>query len=115
MKISIRDVQVGRFFVKTYQVREIIRDQGHDVQYREYDFETGEPQPFLPGSCSKEHITRWAVRECTSEEVSRMQRRAADVVQKQVGDEYIRKILDAIPDEVLINEMRRRGLSLDDG
>lgn len=113
MKISIKDVQVGRFFVKTYQVREIISELDYDVQYREYDFETGEPQPFLPGSCSKEHITRWAIRECTPEEVARMQRDLADLVQKKIGDDYVRKILNAIPDTVLIKEMRRRGLTLD--
>ena len=100
--------------MKTYQVREIIKDLGDRVQYREYDFETGEPQPFLPGSCGKEHITRWAVRECTPEEIARMKRDVADVVQAQVGDEYVRGLLDTIPDQVLINEMRRRGLSLDE-
>lgn len=114
MKISIRDIQVGRFFLKTYQVREIIKDLGASVQYREYDFDTGDPQPFLPGSCSKEHITRWAVRECTAEEVARMKRNAADIMQEQVGHEYVRRFLDAIPDDVLIDEMRRRGLSLED-
>ncbi|MBL8101714.1 MAG: hypothetical protein JNM02_04220 [Anaerolineales bacterium] len=114
MKISIRDVQVGRFFVKTYQVREIVKDLGYDVQYREYDFDTGEPQPFLPGQCSKEHITRWAVRECAPEEVARMKRDWADAVQEEIGNEYVRNLLNAIPYEVLINEMRRRGLSLDE-
>ena len=113
MKISIRDVQVGRFFVKSYAVREIIKDYGDRVQYRTYLFETGSPEPFLPGECSKEHLTRWAERECTPEEVARMKREEAEVVEHQIGAQYAKELLNAIPDNLLIEEMRRRGLSLD--
>lgn len=73
MSISIKDVQVGKFFVCGYKVREVIGENGDEVDYYSYLLDTGEPLCETTGRCSKRHITRIAQRQATLEEISRMQ------------------------------------------
>ena len=111
MKISVRDVQIGKFFVKDWGVREITADLGYQVQYRSYDLRTGEPSSELAGLCSKEHMTRWAQRPCTLKELAKMQREKGQVVEEEFTEQYIRDFLSKIPDAMLAAEVRRRGMS----
>lgn len=113
MSIPLQDVKVGQFLVKGQYVREIVRDYGNRVQYRTYLLKTGQPQPVLE-ACTKQHLLHWAERECTVEEFARMNVREARMLERQTNSFYIRKLLDVIPNDELVQEVRRRGLSLDD-
>lgn len=114
MAISIKDVQVGRFFVNEYMVREISREgNGDNIFYYSYLLETGEPAHETSDMCSKRQITRWAIREATPIEISRMQTKEARRQETNSGMKMMYEILYRIPDEVLIEEIKRRGLSLD--
>jgi len=112
MKISVQDVRVGKLFVKDWGVREITADFGYEVRYRSYDLNSGEPFPGRPGLCSREHITRWAQRECTPKEAARMQREKGRDIEEEAIGQYIRIFLNKVPDHMLVAEIRRRGLSL---
>lgn len=112
MSISIRDVQPNRFFVRSYAVREIIADLGEEVKYRTYLLETGEPISSLPALCSKRQIFRWAEREATNEEISRMQILLATQNEQGKIQEISDAVIASIPDELLLEEVRRRGLSI---
>ena len=113
MKISIQDVQAGRFFVKSYMVREIIEDFGRDVKYRSYLLESGEPAKTFSSECSKRHITRWAEREAAPEEIDRMQISDAHKQEEIAAQTLFHNIMSQIPGELLLEEIRHRGLTLE--
>jgi len=112
MKIAVQDVQVGKLFVKDWTVREITADFGYEVRYRSYDLNSGAPVPDRPGLCSREHITRWAQRECTPKEAARMQREKGREAEEETVEQNIRSFLSKVPDHLLAAEARRRGLKL---
>jgi hypothetical protein len=112
MSISIKDVQVGKFFVCGYMVREIAREEGENVIYYTYLLDTGEPMYETSDLCSKRQITRVAQREATLEEISRMQKRKARDSESYHGRKMAMEILEQIPDAWLVEEVKRRGLSV---
>ncbi len=112
MDMPIGNVTVGSFLVKGRYVREIVRDYGSRVQYRTYTLATGKPEPILE-ACTKQHLILWAERHCTPLEVSRLKVAEAKTWEPNVDPYYIRVLLDVIPDDELIKEVRRRGLPFD--
>ncbi len=112
MTVSIKDVQVGKFFVCDYTVREIVREKGDDVVYYTYLLETGEPLHETSSGCSKRQITRKADREATPIEIRRMRTDEARKIETSYGIGFVKEILSRIPDEALIEEIKRRGLSI---
>lgn len=112
MAISIKDIHVGKFFVNDYMVREVVREKGDDIAYYAYLLDTGEPLHETSSGCSKRQITRWASREATSIEVRRMKTAEARELETQWGMRKVKEMLAKIPDEALIQEVKRRGLSV---
>lgn len=112
MAISIKDVKAGKFFVCDYMVREIIREKGDYVVYYTYLLNTGEPMYETSDGCSKRQITRKASREATPEEIARMQTLAARGSEEFFAIQTIKTLLPEIPDEMLIKEVKRRGLTI---
>jgi hypothetical protein len=113
MDIPIEDVKVGLFLVKGGYVREIVRDYGDRVRYRTYALATGKPEPILE-ACRKQHLIHWAERLCTLEEIRRLKVNDASAWEPSMDSFHLRALLGAIPDTDLVQEVRRRGLSLDD-
>jgi hypothetical protein len=109
--MTIDHVRVGRFYVneKKWLVREITSEtaEGH-VHWRSYWLEDGRPtgDSLL---CSKYHITRWASREATPEEVAPMQRHEAVALENVRVLKWLNLMLENAPDERLLAEIRRRG------
>ncbi len=112
MDFPIEDAKVGLFLIKGGYVREIVRDYGDRVQYRTYVLATGKPEPILE-ACRKRHLIHWAERVCTPAELSRLKVDEARAWEPNMDSFYLRGLLDAIPDSDLVQEVRRRGLSLD--
>ena len=112
MDIPSGDVKVGLFLVKGRYVREIVKDYGSRVQYRTYTLATGKPEPILE-ACTKQHLIHWADRLCTPLELSRMKVTEAQAWEPNMDSYYIRVLLDVIPDDELIKEVRRRRLPCD--
>lgn len=112
MPISIKDVQVGKFFVCGYMVREIAREEEENVIYYTYLLNTGEPMYEISSLCSKRQITRVAQREATLEEIKGMKTLEARRSEEHWGFQRVKEILPMIPDEELIKEIKRRGLSI---
>ncbi len=113
MKITIEDVQVGEFFVKQYLVREIVIDEYVDVKYRTYFLDDGKPSPPSLSQCSKRWITKWAERKATPEEIARMQRKQAIKQGNERALTLTLEILRLAPDELLLDEVRHRGYSIE--
>jgi hypothetical protein len=108
-------IRVGGFYVSESKglVREVWDEKDGDVYWRAYVLRTGEP---LGGGlvCSKYHLSRWADREATPEEIERM--RVDQAVGKEMarGMEIANLVLQNMPDEMLLAEVRRRGLTVSD-
>jgi hypothetical protein len=113
MDIPIQDAKVGLFLIKGGYVREIVRDYGERVQYRTYVLATGKPEPVLE-ACRKRHLIHWAERLCTLEELRRLKVEDARALEQNSDSFHLRVLLNTIPDTELVQEVRRRGLSLDD-
>jgi hypothetical protein len=113
MGISIKDVQVGKFFVHSYAVREIARIKGDDVVYYTYLLDTGESTHSTSSMCSKREITRWSDRLATSEEVARMKITDARKSEEAYAVDVGKRVLQGVPDDWLIEEIKRRGLTVE--
>ncbi len=110
MSILNKEVQVGKFYVNGWSVREIFRDLGDQVSYYKYDLNTGEAYSRTTSQCSKRHITRWAEREATSEEIHKLKLHDARTQEEKFSKDIAKDILRSIPDEWLLSEVERRGL-----
>ena len=107
------DVQVGHFYLRKGGgfVREIqYETPDGDVGWRDYDYHDG--KPFSSGLCSKYHLSQWAERELTPSEVLKMQTGKADEVQEVRNAALTRAVLQALSDEELLAELRRRGIDI---
>ena len=111
------EIKVGHFYVGRkiyYLVREVTREtDANDVCWRSYDKETGEATGDS-GNCSKQSLAQWAEREATEEEKAKLNRNQADAKQIARAVRYIENALIDAPDEMLLDEVRRRGLKLED-
>jgi hypothetical protein len=108
-------VRVGGFYVNDNKglVREIRSETGDgDVQWQAYELRDGAPSPGGSGLCSKNTIFQWATREATEEEISMMQTYEARTNEMKKEFELLDGILKALPDEMLIAEAQRRGLTI---
>lgn len=107
-------IKVGGFYAseKKGLVREITDEKNGDVYWRSYDLRTGE----ATGDslvCSKYHLTQWAEREATPEEVAKMKRGDADTKDMARVMKMVDLVLKNITDEQLLAEVRRRGLNVE--
>ncbi len=105
------EVRVGGFYVNQRKdlVREITNnDWAGKVHWRSYYLRTGEATgDFL--MCSPEHILKWADREASLEEVSRLKRLDAAAKESARAIEWAEIVLKNMPDDRLFAEVRRRG------
>ena len=110
-QVTIDDVRTGHFFVceKKGLVREITADPDHNgnVQWRSYWLDGRPTGDSL--MCSVAHIVHWADREATAQEVARMQRHEAAVMEDAKVLGWLNRMLENAPDEYLLAEIRRRG------
>jgi len=109
------EIQVGRFYVGrkiSYLVREITHERNaNDVHWRSYDVATGEATGDS-GVCSKQSLAQWAEREATEEEKAKLNREQAEVKDAVKAFWHFENALRNAPDEMLLAEVRRRGLKL---
>lgn len=112
MKAS--EITIGEFYVsKTgWQVREAVRGT-QDGRVHWYDYALSDGEPIGDGICSYESLARWAERIATPDEITRL--RIVEARQKQLdrGVEFASLVLKSIPDEMLLDDVRRRGLKLE--
>jgi type IV secretory pathway ATPase VirB11/archaellum biosynthesis ATPase len=66
------------------------------------------------GVCSKQSMAQWAEREATEEEKAKLNRDQAVVKEIAEAFRYFENALRNAPDEMLLDEVRRRGLKLED-
>ena len=89
--------------------REVLEIQGERVEYRDFLISDGQPMMSWR-SCSQSTFRRFAVRECTSEEISRLKRDG--VPQAGLTNLLTKLAIEATSDSDLLKEVRRRGLSV---
>jgi hypothetical protein len=65
------------------------------------------------GACSKNALAQWAEREATEEEKAKLNRDQADAKQIARSVRYVENALMNAPDEMLLDEVRRRGLKIE--
>jgi hypothetical protein len=107
---DIDRIQVGRCFVseKKGLIREITSETVDGmVHWRSYDLFDGRSTGDSL-MCSKEHICRWADREATEEEKASLERDAL-TIKERTELSMISYALANVPDQRLIDEIRRRG------
>jgi hypothetical protein len=118
--MKTESVKIGGFYVneKKGLVREVAdQDYRGEVFWRSYQLSNGRPT----GDsliCSRVTLARWADREATKEEIGRMRRKEALMKEKKSSIEMLDSIfgemadavIKTIPDERLLEEVRRRGL-----
>jgi len=109
------EFKVGHFYVgrkSSYLVREIPHERSaNDVHWRSYDIATGEATGDS-GVCSKQSMAHWAEREATEEEKAKLNRDQAEIKDAVKAIRYFENALRNAPDEMLLAEVRRRGLKL---
>jgi hypothetical protein len=103
------DIEVGGAYVKGedgpfIRVVETIRGDG-GVQWRDFERDGGEP--IGSGLCSLYAFRKWAGRRATAEERGRLRWDRA----RQKDLEYVRGLIDSIPDGIFHEEHRRRNLA----
>jgi hypothetical protein len=107
------EIKVGHFYVgrkASYLVREITDERSaNDVYWRSYDVATGEATGDS-GVCSTQSVAQWAEREATEEEKAKLDRDQADVKDAVKVIRYFENALRNAPDDLLLAEVRRRGL-----
>lgn len=88
MAISIKDVQVGKFFICGQRVREIAQEAAEEdnIIYYTYLLKTGNPLYETSDTCSKHQICRIADREATSHEIARMKTQEARNTEQHLWD-----------------------------
>jgi hypothetical protein len=89
--------------------REVLEIEGGRVAYRDFAISDGEPMSSWR-QCSQSTFRSFAVRECTPEEISRLRRN--EVSRAELGSRMITLDIKDISDSDLLNEVRRRGLSV---
>lgn len=111
------EIKVGGLYVGgkiSYLIREVydISADG-DVRWRSYFIKTGEPtgDSFL---CSKRTMAQWSEREATEEEKAKLNRDQAISMELDRAYQYVEYVLRNMPDQMLLDEVRRRGLKLGD-
>lgn len=109
------EIKVGHFYVKSGLglAREIYAeaDNGY-VYWRSYDLNTGRSTGDSL-MCSKTTLAQWADREATPEEASRFACRDEEFIEQAKAWDFANTLLKALPDEMLLDEVRRRGLNLE--
>jgi len=109
------EIKIGRFYVgskTSYLVREITRERSaNNVYWRSYEVATGEATGDS-GACSIQAMAKWAEREATEEEKAKLNRAQAEAKEIVQAVRYVENALRNAPDEMLLDEVRRRGLKL---
>lgn len=108
-------IKVGGVYIsKKYSTlaREILSEtNGGNMHWRGYDLTTGIAND--QGVCSKETIVTWMSREATPEEINKLNRAEAVIAEIQRANDLARTILLAVPDDWLLEEVQRRGLTIE--
>lgn len=112
MGVGVREIRAGGFYANEEKgyVREAARvEEDGTVHWRAYFLSTGESA--WSGACSLAHLMRWSDREATPDEVGRLRRADAELEEIEAGAELLFGLLGRLPDDVLLAEVRRRGLA----
>lgn len=74
--LARREITTGKCYVNDSVeiIREVLKVERHTVTYNEYDLTTGKLHGAPHGEAGKAELIRWADREATDEERSRLQR-----------------------------------------
>ena len=106
------NIQVGRFYINEKKIfaREVARIEDEMVLYRNFGYPDGKPIG-MGGRCSLYAFGIWAARPLADEEAEEFRAIAAPQRAKEER-EFLRVIFDKMPDEMLLNEVRRRKLRL---
>jgi hypothetical protein len=112
-RVQPGDIRVGGFYVNEgkQKVREVWQagSEPATFHWRGYWLDTG--QPTGDGLvCNIWSMSRWADREATPEEISRLDveyGRLADIAKTQ---DFVMMVLKNVPDDLLLEEARSRGL-----
>lgn len=86
-------------------IRVVQKIEDGDVRWRDFGADDG--MPIGDGLCSLSYFKRWASRRLTEEEQSKLRWDLARV-QDQM---FLRGLLERIPDELLLQEVKHRGLT----
>jgi hypothetical protein len=115
-ELDANAIRVGGFYVNDEKglVREVWREQDvFTVCWRSYWLDSGDPTG--DGlACSKLHLSRWANREATKEEIERMNAEFGEVIDIAKSQDLMVKLIEYIPNDLLVAEAKRRGLLKDD-
>ena len=110
--MNINDIKIGKYCISRYalQIREITEDLDNDVQFITYNISTGNPKDGIAVT-SKLKMSQWAEGEATSEEIKKLHKS----IQIQADNSRMTMVLDilkAIPDDMLLYEIKKRGISI---
>lgn len=92
-----------------YIARVIISLQGATIIYADFGWPDGtlfNPQ----GRCDRNTFRRWAGRQLTADERSKLDLSQAMTLADNKLEDLCRRVISSIPDEMLLAEVRRRGL-----
>lgn len=109
--LTVKDIREGGFYVNETKgyVREAARITNDGiVRWRAYFFPSGESA--WSAACSLGYFMRWAEREASAEEIGRMRRSEAEFAEIEAEADLTFRFLKALPDALLLEEVRRRGL-----
>lgn len=108
------EVQAGGFYVNDGKgiVREVFDElESGNVHWRSYYLQTGEPTGDS-SVCSRLRICTWANRVATDEEIERMNIEYGHLAHVAQAQDLTEKLIRMIPDGDLLEEVRRRGLTI---
>jgi hypothetical protein len=118
-----RDLRVHQFYTNDTAlfIRQITANDGALFFYRDFSASDGKPLGVGVSACRHEAFARWAIRECTAEEIGRCDLSAADrqteelsstvrqLVEAGTRNDVIFPILDAIDPAHLVAYLERQG------
>lgn len=107
--IEVRGVYTNRSEVFAREVLELV---GYDVIYRDFALRDGKPMSSY-SKCSLHTFRTWTARRCTPEEDARLLRNVpsrSDLMLRNLAADPKKLTLEAISDDELLAEVRRRGL-----
>jgi hypothetical protein len=103
------EIVVGGAYVKGQDgpfIR-VVQDISEDGEVQWRDFERNDGEPIGSGRCSMYAFRNWAGRPATEEERRRLRWDRA----RRTDEEFVRSLIDRIPDDDLHEEHRRRDLA----
>jgi hypothetical protein len=108
--MRLEDITVGKYYISRFamQIREITIDCGDSVQFITYSTLTGNPV----GGISVTHklkMLQWAEDEATPVEIKKL-KKTIEIQADNSRMEMIMNIMKAIPNDILIYEIKKRGI-----